>query len=184
MKWTYRKSKMDELKKILEDEEDYFDSVVAYILCKQYNAKYTMYKRPCRTGPLSGHHFVEELIHGHELRSYQSFRMHPPVFFRLRDILKERGLIKDTMNVSCTEQLAICLSVLALGTPNHQLAERFQHSGETISRHFNIVLRAIVTLKRDYIKLPESNRVPDRIRTNKNFYPAFKVVSFIYSILE
>ena len=88
------------------------------------------------------------------------------------------------MNVSCTEQLAICLSLLALGTPKHQLAERFQHSRETISRHFNVVLRAIVALKRDYIKLLESNKVSDHIRTNKNFYLAFKVVSFIYSILE
>ncbi|OAY73319.1 hypothetical protein ACMD2_10004, partial [Ananas comosus] len=43
------------------------------------------------------------------------------------------------------------------GVANRILAETFQHFGETISRHFNNVLRGIVRLKDDYIMLPSSN---------------------------
>nr|CAD1818316.1 unnamed protein product [Ananas comosus var. bracteatus] len=51
------------------------------------------------------------------------------------------------------------------GVANRILAETFQHSGETISRHFNNVLRGIVRLKDEYIMLPSSNAaVHPRIR--------------------
>ncbi|OAY67511.1 hypothetical protein ACMD2_20962 [Ananas comosus] len=58
------------------------------------------------------------------------------------------------------------------GVANRILAKTFQHSGETISRHFNNVLRGIVRLKDDYIMLPSSNAaVHPRIRDNPNFHP-------------
>ncbi|GAA0147370.1 hypothetical protein LIER_36504 [Lithospermum erythrorhizon] len=41
------------------------------------------------------------------------------------------------------EQLAIFLSVVGQNKTNREMQERFQHSGETISRHFNNVLKAM-----------------------------------------
>ncbi|OAY82418.1 hypothetical protein ACMD2_22921 [Ananas comosus] len=58
------------------------------------------------------------------------------------------------------------------GVANRILAETFQHSGETISRHFNNVVRGIVRLKDEYVMLPSSNAaVHPRIRDNPNFHP-------------
>ncbi|KAK1316889.1 hypothetical protein QJS10_CPA05g01775 [Acorus calamus] len=56
--------------------------------------------------------------------------------------------MKDTRHVSSTEQLVIFLHAIGHGVPNRVLSERFQHSGETISRHFNAGLRAVVELRR------------------------------------
>ncbi|OAY67673.1 hypothetical protein ACMD2_12047 [Ananas comosus] len=50
--------------------------------------------------------------------------------------------------------------------------ESSKHSGETISRHFNNVLCALVTLKDEYMNLPPSNvATHPRIRDNINFHP-------------
>ncbi|OAY80192.1 hypothetical protein ACMD2_15947 [Ananas comosus] len=51
---------------------------------------------------------------------------------------------------------------------NKVLAETFQHSGETISRHFNNVLRAIVMLKDEYLTMPPNNAVMDRDTSDGN----------------
>nr|CAD1837155.1 unnamed protein product [Ananas comosus var. bracteatus] len=74
--------------------------------------------------------------------------------------------------MTADEQLGIFLYGVEHGVANRILAETFQHSGETISRHFNNVLRGIVRLKDDYIMLPSSNAaVHPRIRDNPNFHP-------------
>nr|CAD1835643.1 unnamed protein product [Ananas comosus var. bracteatus] len=64
------------------------------------------------------------------------------------------GLISSTRNMTPDEQLGIFLYGVGHGVANRILAETFQHSEETISRHFNNVLRGIVRLKDDYIMLP------------------------------
>ncbi|OAY84980.1 hypothetical protein ACMD2_19013, partial [Ananas comosus] len=57
------------------------------------------------------------------------------------------------------------------GVANRVLVEIFQHSGETISKHFNIVLRAIILLKDEYLTMPPNNAVVHpRIQDNPNFY--------------
>ncbi|KAK1257137.1 hypothetical protein QJS04_geneDACA022970 [Acorus gramineus] len=132
-------------------------------------------RRPMRTGPLSGHIFIHELLQGHEARAYENLRMAPRLFLKLRDVLINKGLMKDTTNLTCTEQLAIFLHALGHGVSNRVLSERFHHSGETISRHFNAVLKAVVSLKREYINLPENDvQVHPHVRHNKIFYPYFK----------
>ncbi|OAY81149.1 hypothetical protein ACMD2_22726, partial [Ananas comosus] len=98
--------------------------------------------------------------------------MSATTFIALRDALVERGLISSTRNMSANEQLGIFLYGVGHGVANRILAETFQYFGETISRHFNNVVRGIVTLKDDYIMLPSSNAaVHPRIRDNSNFHP-------------
>ncbi|KAK1291738.1 hypothetical protein QJS10_CPB17g00362 [Acorus calamus] len=164
-------------KKFLEDDDDSWFIEMAYFLdhISYREERRTLTRRPIRTGPLSGHGFVHELLQGHETRAYENFRMTPQMFFKLRDTLIGKGLIADTKYVSCTEQLGIFLHGLGHGVSNRVLAERFHHSGETISRHFNAVLKAIVSLRREYISLPEDGvQVHPRVRCNRQFYPFFK----------
>ncbi|OAY75581.1 hypothetical protein ACMD2_25802, partial [Ananas comosus] len=66
----------------------------------------------------------------------------------------EKGLISSTRNMTADEQLGIFLYGVGHGVANRILAETFQHSEETISRHFNNILRGIMRLKDDYIMLP------------------------------
>ncbi|KAK1258262.1 hypothetical protein QJS04_geneDACA022501 [Acorus gramineus] len=48
---------------------------------------------------------------------------------------------------------------------------------ETISRHFNAVLKAMVSLRREYINLPQNDvQVHPHVRHNKIFFPYLKVV--------
>ncbi|MQM13204.1 hypothetical protein Taro_046127 [Colocasia esculenta] len=61
------------------------------------------------------------------------------------------------------------------GIGNRMLREWFQHSGETMSRHFNAVLKAILSLRNDYMKLPNNDvGVHEKIHSDPKFYPLFK----------
>ncbi|CAN1243444.1 Putative nuclease HARBI1 [Linum perenne] len=51
--------------------------------------------------------------------------------------------------------------------------ERFQHSGETISRYFNNVLKSIRSLSREFLQ-PPPQTTPMEIHCSKRLYPYFK----------
>ncbi|KAF0708873.1 hypothetical protein AaE_013059 [Aphanomyces astaci] len=54
------------------------------------------------------------------------------------------------------------------------LQQRFQHSGDTITRHIHKTLKAIVRLAPQYIKLPTENAsTPSQISSNPKFEPFF-----------
>ncbi|KAK1304070.1 hypothetical protein QJS10_CPB11g00824 [Acorus calamus] len=132
-----------------EDDESWFMEMAYFLDQMRYRAeRRTLTRRPIRTGPLLGHIFIHELIQGHDTRAYENFRMAPQMFFKLRDVLIGKGLLTDTKNVICTEQVAIFLHPIGHGVTNQVLSERFHHSGETISRHFNAVLKAVFSQKR------------------------------------
>ncbi|KAF5181631.1 CAI-1 autoinducer sensor kinase/phosphatase cqsS isoform, partial [Thalictrum thalictroides] len=93
-------------------------------------------KRPYRTDPLSGKQYVNNVFEGHEDRSLDVFRMRSNVLFDLCDALRERKLLHNTRYVSVEEQVSIFLYIVGKNDSNRTVADRFQHSGETISRHF------------------------------------------------
>ena len=133
-------------------------------------------KLPCRTRPFSGHQLITDILSGHPDRGYDHFRMTNTMFFKLEELLVSRGLVTGTRNVSVQEQLAIFLYGIGHGVTNRVMAETFQHSGETISRHFNNILKAICFLKQDFIVQPGSDTgVHPRIRDNQHFHPYFMV---------
>ena len=58
------------------------------------------------------------------------------------------------------------LCALAHSNTNREIQERFQHSGETVSRHFHSVLQALNRLVPHYINLPNENQIPETIASN------------------
>jgi hypothetical protein len=52
----------------------------------------------------------------------------------------------------------------------------FHRSGETVSRHFHNVLRAIISLEDEFLVQPSGRDVPPQILNNSRFYPFFKVL--------
>lgn len=89
-----------------------------------------------RTSVLTGRAYVEELlsVRTKESRFHEVFRMSKCVFLQLCDLLEEGGHLRSTIHVSVTEQLAIFLWTVSHNGSNRLVQERFQHSGDTISR--------------------------------------------------
>ncbi|KAK6161036.1 hypothetical protein DH2020_004417 [Rehmannia glutinosa] len=131
-------------------------------------------KEPCRDSMYRGHRFVMDVINGHHKRCHQLFRMEKHVFLRLTKELRQRNLLNDSREVSVEEQLAIFLMTIGHDERNRMLQERFQHSGETISRHFNIVLKALVNFSMSMIVAPSFEHIPSYIRNNPKYWPHFK----------
>ncbi|MQL70395.1 hypothetical protein Taro_002710 [Colocasia esculenta] len=121
--------------------------------------------RPMHISRHTGHVWVHKVLHGHERRCYNMFRMHPSIFLKLRDILVERELIRDSRYVTTSEQLAMFLYAMGHGVATGAMCEHFQHSSETISYYVNRVIKAIALLRFTYIVLPsETDPVHPRIR--------------------
>ena len=74
------------------------------------------------------------------------------------------------------EQIALFLYILGQPGSIRNAQERFQHSGETISRQFHNVLDAVCGLAKDIIKPvdPLFTDIPNEIRNDEQYYPYFK----------
>lgn len=121
----------------------------------------------------SGSGFMSEVLNGPDDLCREMLRMDKHVFHKLADILRQRGLLRDTPGVMIEEQLAIFLNIVGHNERNRVIQERFQHSGETISRHFNNVLKAIKSLSREFLQPPPLSTPPEVLESNR-FYPYFK----------
>ncbi|KAL5822179.1 hypothetical protein ACOSQ3_024061 [Xanthoceras sorbifolium] len=121
----------------------------------------------------SGKGFMTQLLEGHDDVCREMFRMDKHVFHKLCDILRQRGMLRDTAGVMIEEQLAIFLNIIGHNERNRVIQERFQHSGETISRYFNNVLKAIKSLSREFLQ-PPPFCTPAEILSSKRFDPYFK----------
>jgi hypothetical protein len=65
--------------------------------------------KPARihTSILTGKVYVSEVVEGHELRCKRDWQMKKFIFQRLVRCLRDRSLLKDTINVSVEEQVAM-----------------------------------------------------------------------------
>jgi len=129
-------------------------------------------KKPIHTSKLSGAERVQEILTGHESLSKRNFRMEVGVFQALVNKLHEKQLLDDS-RISVEEKVAIFLYALAKNASNETLQYEFQHSGETISRHFGAVLDAITQLTCVYIRPPSLH--PHQILRRPKFHPFFQV---------
>lgn len=68
------------------------------------------------------------------------------VFMKFCQILRDHKLLKNSLEVTVEERMAIFLMTIGHNERNRMSKGRFQQSGETISRHFN-VLKAVVLIR-------------------------------------
>ncbi|XBI05833.1 hypothetical protein VPH35_133935 [Triticum aestivum] len=132
-----------------------------------------LFKTTRNTSILTGAQKTLEFLEGHPVRFYELIRLEKHTFFLLRDALCERKLLKDTNRMTVGEQLLMFLHTIGHNVRNRVMQDRYQHSGEPISRHFNNVLDAINGL-RDVCITDPSNQVPSKILGDARFYPYFK----------
>lgn len=127
--------------------------------------------------------FMTEVLNGNDDFCREMLRMDKHVFHKLCDILRQRAMLRDTAGVVIEEQLAIFLNIIGHNERNRVIQELFQHSGETISRHFNNVLKAIKSLAREVLQ-PAQLTTPPEILNSARFYPYFQVpIPIIFELL-
>ena len=172
----------DVIQLIEEDKEEY-EIVMCVMLLLVEELDSIFDKKPCRTSILKGHDYVLEILHGHEDRCYDQFRMDPHVFILFCEELKSKGNLTNSRYVTVQEQVAIFLLIISHNERVRLVAERFQHSGHTISTYFHRVLKAVCRLGVHIIRPPDFHIVPPQIRHNPNYYPFFKVMYLLFLII-
>ncbi|WAR54063.1 hypothetical protein PtB15_3B573 [Puccinia triticina] len=108
-------------------------------------------KEPYNNAIFTGEAWTRHILNGNRLRAQAMFRLSTHVF----DICSEELLSIDvepaSKLVSMDEQLAIFLYIVGQNATNRQTQDRFQHSGETISRIFHHVIDLFLQLLTKYI---------------------------------
>lgn len=94
------------------------------------------------------------------------------VFYKLCDMLQARGLLRHTKRIKIEEQLGIFMFIVGHKLRNRAVQELFKYSGETISRHFNSLLNAVMAISLVFFK-PPADGVGKEIMEDSTFYPYF-----------
>ena len=99
----------------------------------------------------------------------------PDCFIILHETLMHHRLLQNTRVMSIDEQLAIFLHTLAHNVTNRVTANRFNHSGATVSRYFHKVLNVVCKVYPSYVQIPKNAPTPHQIRLSSRLYPYVKV---------
>lgn len=128
-------------------------------------------KRQRHISLFSGERWVAELLEGHPRRMRSQLGIHAHVFLRLVIELD----LRDSKFVGRHEQLAIFLFICHQGQSGNHACERFQRSGDTISKYFYKVLNLVVspTFYQRYVSLPKGNEATPREITSNAKYRDF-----------
>ncbi len=89
---------------------------------------------PMRTSILTGRLWLKELREGHPGHFYEQFGMSKGTFQKLKADLQQHYGLRDSKYVDSDEQLSIFLYLASTGSSIRMLQERFQHSGDTVSK--------------------------------------------------
>ncbi|KAL6293903.1 hypothetical protein ACE6H2_002045 [Prunus campanulata] len=118
--------------------------------------------------------WVMDVLNGHKIRCHEQFRMEKHVFIKLLETLTGAYDLKEVGDIPVVAVLL--LIILGHGFTYRMVQERFQHSGETMSRWFGIILDVVCHMASDIISPqdPHFRRVPDKIKVDDRYWPYFK----------
>nr|XP_043638429.1 protein ALP1-like [Erigeron canadensis] len=97
---------------------------------------------------------MRKMVYQSDTTSITNIRMNIYAFRKLCGILESRGGLSNSKNIKVDEQVAMFLHTLAHNEKNRIIINRFERSGETISRYFHIVLNAVCRLHKEFYKTP------------------------------
>jgi DDE superfamily endonuclease len=146
--------------------------LVAVILMAAYRARRRQ-ARPQYDPALNGHLYYTEIMTTENVNRFrQVARMDKATFNLLKENLMDGGLA-DSMYICCGQKIMILLHVLR-GYTNREIAERWQHSGSTISDIVHEVAHCLDNIKqRIYKPARAGDPVPTQIANNGKFTPFF-----------
>ena len=122
-------------------------AAVAVVFFQYQNKSESRVKRSAKRA-----HYLSKLTEGRDEECISQLSLNKASFDYLCDLLRVRGQLKDTREVTVEAEVTACLHILAHAVKNRTIASRFMRSGETVSRHFHGVLNAILTLAPNFIK--------------------------------
>lgn len=149
-----------------------------YIIAERHYRKYrlkskSIYDAFSRIGNF------QRMVYASDVRCINSLRMDRHTFSRLCSMLRISGRLQDTRNVYVEEMIAMFLHILAHHEKNRIIQDRFLRSRETISRYFNMVLKAVLCLQGQLLKTPEP--VSDNSTDEKwKWFKVHKNMLFVY----
>ncbi|XP_028075009.1 uncharacterized protein LOC114277307 [Camellia sinensis] len=133
-----------------------------------------MHKTPCRTSILTGNTWICELYAGHMGRFEENVCMPKEVFAALCETLvNDFGLQvpQRPHGLAVEESVAMFIHVLK-GKQNREIQERFQHSGETVSRHVHNVLNSMKEFTVVHCRPTYSqHRIHPYVRSRRKYLP-------------
>ncbi|XP_020419156.1 putative nuclease HARBI1 [Prunus persica] len=126
--------------------------------------------------PQTGNIWLMELLHGNDRRCHTMLRMDKDVFYRLSNELQSNYGLRGSRNMNSIEILGMFVHMLGHGVGNRLAQERFQHSGETVSRYFSYMLDVVCRMAMDVIKPMdrEFSDIPQAILGDSRYMPHFK----------
>jgi len=161
---------------VYEDRDDELDDEIFFLLSAiDLSDDDENTKMPQRNLPLRGAMYITYMLNGYPVSCFQMFHMEPSDFIALGFELRERQFIKSTRNLDVEESIVIFLLLTGHCQGQRIAADRFQHSTETINRHYNKVLKALGHLAKVYIKVRHRTGVHPHVQGNPKYYPWFKV---------
>ena len=119
---------------------------------------------------------IDRLIRRSDVTCIEQLRMDRRTFGILCELLRTAGGLKVTGDVILEEQVAMFLYIISHHFKNRVTKHYFRRSGETVSRHFNAVLNAVLPLQGILLKAPEP--VPNNSSDEK--WKWFKVCEFLF----
>ena len=93
-----------------------------------------LFKEPMYNSSFTGELRMQELLHAHDKRFYNSFGMKKDVFFHLKLDLQEYANFANTKYMTMDEQLGIFLHICCSGNTTCDIQEQFQRSPDTVHR--------------------------------------------------
>jgi hypothetical protein len=153
-------------------EDDMFDELFIIMTTLEETKLEENTKMPERTLPLHGAVYITYMLNGHPGPRYEMFHMEPLEFITLCCELRICG---HTWDVTVEEAIAIFVLIVGHCQGQRVESDRFQHSTETINRHFKTVMRALQRLGKTYIRVRHRNGVHPHLQGNPKYYPWFKV---------
>jgi hypothetical protein len=130
-------------------------------------------KEPYNNAIFTGEAYVQHILTGNRLRAQAMFRVSIDIFKICSQELLSIDLEPASKMVGMDEQLAIFLYIVGQNATNRQAQDRFQHSGETISRIFHHIINLFLQLQKKYIVSPSVSLTHETILDNPKFSPFF-----------
>ncbi|XP_024046603.1 putative nuclease HARBI1 [Citrus clementina] len=161
----------------MDNDEEEFDQLVCLtaVLMHHYYLRF-IHKEPCMNSTQTGHKWLIEIRGGNVSRCFNMFRMNSDVLLRLCTDLEDNYGLKSSRRTCGAEMLGMFLYILGQSVRNRSTMERFQHSGETVSRYFDKVLDSVCHMSVDLIKPldPDFITTPKEIYEDSRYMPYFK----------
>lgn len=124
---------------------------------------YKLFERQCMGGVRSRYcldfygnrKIIESWVHKSDHICMSNFRVTRRPFVKLCHLLSTIGKLVPIRHMLVDEQVAISLHILAHHVKNRVIHSEFNHSAESISRHFKMFLIAVIRLQGGLYKKPE-----------------------------